>query len=78
LLQSVFWACPIPSFPRTLGMSSRAAIWIAARQGGRAGGMQNGPEVERVMDRGGGFMKLDKKQDVERILQSAVVVSWQT
>jgi hypothetical protein len=57
-------------------MSSRAAIWIAARQGEPPREMQNGPEVERIVDRGGGYMKLDKKQDLERILESAVVVSW--
>lgn len=38
--------------------------------------MQIGPEVERVSVPGSGLMKPSQNQDLERILESAIIVSW--
>jgi hypothetical protein len=38
--------------------------------------MQNGPDVERVSGPESGRMKPDEKRGLERVLDSAAVVSW--
>jgi hypothetical protein len=64
----------MPPFPHAHAISNRAAIWMAPRNGGCPGATQSGAEVERVLE--STIMRPNENQNLERILESAVVVSW--
>ena len=63
----------MPSFRHIRAMSNRTATWIVLRNGGQTAATQTGPKVELPEN---GFMKLSESQSLERILESAVIVTW--
>src|SRR5579885_2827343 len=67
----------MPLFPHTHATSNRAAVWKVVTPGGAPTATQNGPGAERVRIFAElTLMTLNDKQSIERILESAVVVSW--